>query len=75
MKMVLTSHTLKQKMISYEMIGYYKRHVINQILQKVPRIAPIAECRICLHTLYIYNSDQFCSYNCRLYWENGIFGC
>jgi hypothetical protein len=72
--MILTNHTLKHQMIPFKMI-IYKKKLMNQILQKVPRIAPIAECRVCLHTLYIYNSDRFCSYKCRLYWENGIFGC
>ena len=46
---------------------------MNEILQKVPRIAPIAECRACLRTTYLPNCYPFCSYNCRLEWENGFF--
>lgn len=65
-------YMLKQKMILYKMI-IYKRRLLNQLLQKVQRIAPIAECRICLNTIYQYNSDRFCSYKCRLEWENGFF--
>jgi len=70
--MILTSRTLKQEMIPYEMI-FYKKKLMNQILQEVPRIAPIAECQICLKTIYVSKCYSFCSHECRLKWENGFF--
>jgi hypothetical protein len=72
--MILTSHTLKQEMIPFKMI-IYKKKLMNQVLQKVPRIAPIAECQICLKTIYLQNCYPFCSHGCRVEWENGLFEC
>ena len=66
-----TTPTLKQEMIPFKMI-IYKKLLMKQILQKVPCIAPIAECQLCLKTIYL-DSHPFCSYECRLKWENGFF--
>lgn len=62
-------------MIPYETIVYYKTRIMKQILQKVSRISPIVECRICSNTIYNPNLNNFCSYKCRLSWENEFFGC
>jgi len=70
--MILTKRTLKQQMIPFKMI-IYKKHLINQILQKVSRIPPIAECQICSKTIYVSKRYPFCSHECRLEWENGFF--